>query len=137
MDYEPKVRKLEMIQGIMTRMAQNSFSLKGWAITLVSGIFILASRDAKVTFFLIAYIPTILFWFLDSYYLQLERQFKVLYISDSIKDPNRIDFDITRPETNYDDKTKYTQCLFAVTEWLFYIPIAVLIAVVIIITIPK
>ena len=41
-----KVNHLEMIQGVISRMASNSFALKGWAVTLVAGIFALSSKDA-------------------------------------------------------------------------------------------
>ena len=62
-----KIRHLEMIQGVINRMAGNSFKLKGWAVTLVAGIFALASRDTDKLYFLIAYIPIVIFWGLDSY----------------------------------------------------------------------
>ena len=74
-----KIKHLEMIQSIISRMSQNSFSLKGWTITLVAGIFALAAKDANLSFFLISYVPIILFWFLDSYYLQMERKYRVFY----------------------------------------------------------
>ena len=64
---EQKIRHLEMIQAVITRMATNSFMLKGWAVTLVAGIFILSARESDAVYFLIAYVPVILFWFLDSY----------------------------------------------------------------------
>ena len=44
---ENKLKHLEMIQGIINRMASNSFALKGWSVTLVAGIFALSSKDAK------------------------------------------------------------------------------------------
>ncbi|MCL5982885.1 MAG: hypothetical protein M1571_10325 [Firmicutes bacterium] len=69
---ETKIRYLELIQNVITRMANNSFMLKGWAITLVAGIFALASKDADKSFFLIAYIPVVLFWLMDSYYVYAE-----------------------------------------------------------------
>lgn len=59
---ETKIRYLELIQNVITRMANNSFMLKGWAITLVAGIFALASKDANKSFFLIAYIPAVPYW---------------------------------------------------------------------------
>lgn len=74
-----KVSHLEMIQGVINRMAGNSFALKGWAVTLVAGIFALSSKDADRTYFIVAYIPIIVFWFLDSYYLLQERLFRSLY----------------------------------------------------------
>ena len=44
---ENKLKHLEMIQGIINRMASNSFALKGWSVTLVAGIFALSSKDAN------------------------------------------------------------------------------------------
>ncbi|SDX73720.1 hypothetical protein [Salimicrobium album] len=35
---EEKIRHLEMIQPIISRMAANSFYLKGWAVTLVTAL---------------------------------------------------------------------------------------------------
>jgi hypothetical protein len=127
-----KIRFLEMIQGIMTRMATNSFMLKGWAITLIAGVFILAEKDSNAIYFLIAYVPIVLFWFLDSYYLMLERQYKHFYDIITDKKTSDIDFKISRPKPNKERKTYYSQCLMSVTEWLFYIPTALLITVVII-----
>ena len=50
---ENKLKHLEMIQGIINRMASNSFALKGWSVTLVAGIFALSSKDANEIYFLI------------------------------------------------------------------------------------
>lgn len=48
---EKKFKHLDLIQGIINRMASNSFMLKGWAVTLMVGIFALASKDTdKDTF---------------------------------------------------------------------------------------
>ena len=76
---ESKIRYLEMIQGIIERMGSNSFMLKGWAVTLAVGIFALSSEDSDKLFFLLAYIPIILFWFIDTYYLQLEGKVDKFY----------------------------------------------------------
>lgn len=51
---EKKLKHLEMIQAVINRMANNSFMLKGWTVTLVAGIFALASKDADKMYFLIA-----------------------------------------------------------------------------------
>lgn len=63
MGNESKLKHLEMIQGIINRMASNSFALKGWAVTLVAGIFALASKDTDKIYFLIAYVPIVVFGF--------------------------------------------------------------------------
>lgn len=66
---EEKMKHLEIIQGVINRMASNSFMLKGWAVTLVAGVLALAGNNTEKLYFIIAYIPIIVFWGLDSYYL--------------------------------------------------------------------
>lgn len=58
---ESKIKHLEMIQNVISRMARNSFALKGWAVTLIAGIFALAGKDTDKFYFLVAYIPIIIF----------------------------------------------------------------------------
>ena len=124
---ESKIKHLELIQGIINRMASNSFYLKGWAVTLVAGIFAISAKDSEKTFFLISYIPILIFWGLDSYYLQLERKYRNLYKKVSQLKENEIDFSMTITEELCDEKTQYFKCLISITESLFYIPLAVLV----------
>lgn len=90
-----KIKHLEMIQSIITRMATNSFALKGWAVTLVAGIFALSSKDTDKMYFLIAYVPTIVFGGLDSYYLLQERLYRPLYNQVRKMDEYNADFDLS------------------------------------------
>lgn len=130
-----KITHLEMIQGIINRMAGNSFSLKGWAVTLVAGIFALASNDADKMYFLVAYVPVIVFWCLDTYYLLQERLYRSLYDKVRAMNAEDIDFNMKTnlPELQ-NEKNTYKACLFSSTEIWFYFPLAVLVAVIIILT---
>lgn len=130
-----KIKHLEMIQGVINRMAGNSFMLKGWAVTLVAGIFALASKEADKRYFLITYVPIVVFWFLDSYYLLQERLYRDLYNDVRKKEDSQIDFSLNASiYTNLDFKRTLQGCLFSKTELWFYIPFAVVCASVIIIT---
>lgn len=131
---ENKIKFLEIIQNLVTRMATNSFMLKGWAVTLVAGTFALSSQESNNLFFLISYVPIIVFWFLDSYYLQLERKYRKLYNSILEKSNNEIDFKITVLPSNIEDKTCFYQSIFSCTEVGFYLPTAILVAAVIILS---
>lgn len=72
----PGVQKhLEIMQGVITRMAENSRYCKVWCVTLVAATLVLVARTGEPRHVLIALIPTLLFLFLDSYYLALERAF--------------------------------------------------------------
>ncbi len=67
---------IELLQGIITRMAENSRSCKLWCVTLVAAVLVLVARTGEPKHALIALIPTLLFLFLDSYYLALEKAFR-------------------------------------------------------------
>ena len=76
---EEQIKHLEFIQGIINRMNSNSFAIKGWAITIISALLALYASSSNETYVLVAIVPTILFWFLDAYYLQQERKFRGIY----------------------------------------------------------
>lgn len=72
----PAVMKhVDMYQGIINRMAGNSSECKKWALGLVSAIMVLVAEKGIIDAAALAAIPILLFWFLDAYYLGLERQF--------------------------------------------------------------
>jgi hypothetical protein len=72
-------KHLELIQGVINRMASNSFKLKGWSVVLVSALFALAANTVRVQFVFVAYFPALAFWLLDGYFLQQERMYRKLY----------------------------------------------------------
>ena len=69
---EEKRQHLEFIQNIITRMNANSFQIKGMTITIVSALMAIYAASENILFIFIGIFPTLLFWFLDSYYLQQE-----------------------------------------------------------------
>ncbi len=72
-------KHLEIMQGVINRMAENSRSCKVWSVPLVAAILVLVARTGKADHALIALAPTVLFYFLDAYYLALERDFRHSY----------------------------------------------------------
>ena len=68
-------KHLEMVQDVIARMAENSRSCKLWCVTLVAATLVFVARTGEPRHALIALVPTLLFLFLDSYYLALERAF--------------------------------------------------------------
>ena len=130
---ENKRFHLEMIQGVINRMASNSFMLKGWAVTLVAGIFALAAKDADKLYFIITYVPIFVFWGLDAFYLRQERLYRRLY--DMVRNHSEAEIVFSMkanlPEFNC-VKTTYGDVLFSKTELWFYLPLAVLTLIVII-----
>jgi hypothetical protein len=74
-----RIKHLEMIQNIITRMNTNSFQIKGWSITIVSALLAVFASTKNSYFLIISIFPTLIFWFLDAYYLTQERKFRALY----------------------------------------------------------
>lgn len=75
-EQSPAVRThLELMQGVIGRMANNSRSCKVWCVTLVAAVLVLVARTGEAQHALIALLPTALFLVLDAYYLALERAF--------------------------------------------------------------
>ena len=76
---EQQIKHLEAIQSVINRLAQNSFTIKGWSVVLVSALFALAAYKANIQFVVISLLPIFVFWFLDGYYLWQERRFRAFY----------------------------------------------------------
>lgn len=78
---EKQIKHLEFIQGVLNRMASNSFQMKGWMVVIVSALLAIYADDntKNSLYVLFAIFPTIIFWGLDSYYLQQERKFRGIY----------------------------------------------------------
>ena len=131
---ENKIKHLEFIQGIINRMSNNSFMLKGWAVTLVAGIFTISSKDADKMYFLVSYIPIVVFWFLDEYYLGQERLYRDLYNDVRTRKDTDIDFSLTPRCRSAESKTDLFSCLISRTECGFYFPLALLCTGIVIIT---
>lgn len=83
---------LQIIQGVVNRLSQNSFLLKGWSVVLVSAMFALAAKDSQLLFVYLAYFPAISFWCLDGYFLRQERLFRKLYDRVRVLSDDEIDF---------------------------------------------
>lgn len=131
---DAKIEYLKSIQRIIDRLSNASFLLKGWTITLATALITLAAKDSNLVFFVIAYFPTIIFWLLDSHYLKMERQYRVLFNENASLNKDLESFSIEKPEEKREDKTLYWQCFFSKTEILIYIPILVSTILVMIVT---
>ena len=94
-------KHLELIQGVINRMASNSFHLKGWSVVLVSALFALAAADTNANFVLLAFLPAIAFWVLDGYFLQQERMYRKLY--DDVRQKSDKESDFTMDASKYKD----------------------------------
>lgn len=116
---DKKQKHLEFIQSVIIRMNSNSFLIKGWTITLVSALFMLATRDANVKYVIISYFAIPVFWILDGFYLSQERQYRELYNHVTKRSDSEIDFSMNATDFNSTKNTWFCS-IFSKTSFLFY-----------------
>jgi len=122
---EYMLKEISIIQDIIKRMANNSFMIKGWTITLVAVALLLKGSKHQV---LIAFMPLLAFWFLDAYFLWQEKMYRRLYdwvISNRLKtDEYLFNMNAYRFKDSVQSKIRI---MFSITLGWFYGLIAVLI----------
>jgi hypothetical protein len=76
-------KEIDLIQGIISRMANNTFLLKGWLVSLIAIIIALTKDSIIVTgsiyFCILLLLLVIAFWYLDAFFLHKEQCFRKLY----------------------------------------------------------
>lgn len=121
------MKEIETIQSAINRMSSNSFLIKGWTITLVVATLLLEGSKLQV---FIAFIPLLVFWFLDTYFLWQERMYRKLYdwvIANRLNtDENLFNMNAYRFRNEVSSRPKI---MFSVTLGWFYGSIFILTAI--------
>jgi len=105
------IEEIKIIQDIIKRMADNSFKIKAWAITLIVATLLIKSHLNNGA---IALLPLLTFWFLDAYYLQQEKIFREIY-KDKVA--NKSDNDETMFQINTLSYKKFVPNIFLIMIW--------------------
>ena len=115
------VKHLEIIQGIVNRLAHNSFLIKGWSMTMLGVVILFISRNQNQSSYLILcfLIPVIGFWILDAYFLWQERLFRGVY--DDVRKKEETDFRMNVSDQLSKPKNKWWHSIFSVTLLIFYV----------------
>ena len=121
------LKEIDIIQDIIKRMAFNSFMIKGWAITLVVITLLLKGTEYQVW---LAFIPLLVFWFLDAYFLWQERLYRKLYgwVVNNRLETSEYLFDMNAYRFKDKVQSKY-RIMFSITLGWFYGSIAILIII--------
>ena len=124
---EYMLKEIELIQDIIKRMAFNSFMIKGWAITLVVVALLLKGTNYQVW---IAFIPLLVFWFLDANFLWQERLYRKLYewVVNNRLNTDEYLFDMNAYRFK-DTVQSRIRIMFSITLGWFYGSIAILVIV--------
>src|SRR3990172_11626640 len=80
MDKDVLHKEIDLIQACITRMASNSFLLKGWAISIIAVVLALADKAINPALLSsILLIPLLSFWYLDAFFLRTEKMYRKMY----------------------------------------------------------
>ena len=126
---------ISLLQENINRMASNSASCKTWLVTILAALLaVQASLPELRGLVWIAIIPTILFYFLDSYYLGLERRFVRLeerFVAEKKvgKDTAQLQYDFKTKGIMSDCKATFL-AMGSTSTWLFYLTIIVIVALI-------
>ena len=129
-------KEIDLIQNCITRMAQNSFMIRGWAISIVVitwAIIGIVESWGSIALILLL-LPILMFWYLDAFFLMTERRYRDMYKSVLEKRLNK------NFENLYDLDSKsfrkgnldLPKCIFSKTLWPFYLSLIVVVVVAII-----
>lgn len=122
MDY--KVKHLEMIQAVITRLAGNSFQTKQWALALLGVIWGITLKNECAAPRAECYLTCLLiimFWVLSSYYLRQERIFRKMY-DRALIDPTNNDtrLKLTPTKGIKDEVSCIFRIMFSITQCVMF-----------------
>ncbi len=78
-------KHMDYVQAIIARLANNSFVMKGWALTLTSALLGFAATRGDALLAFLALVAVLAFWFLDAYFLRQERAFRLMFADVAAK----------------------------------------------------
>ncbi len=114
---DTKIKHLEFIQTTLGRMANCSFLLKGWTVTIVGALLALSLKESEVKYNCISMIVLIVFALLDSFYLYNERLFRALFNKVRISEKD-LKFDMSiKP---FKEEVKWLATFFSFSIFVFY-----------------
>lgn len=121
---------LQFLQGVITRMNSNSFTIKGIAIAFAAAMITVSfSIDTQRFISLcMAIVATSGLWLLDAYYLRKERQYRCLFDKAVRNDESLQVYDMDASKEN----VCFCGTLFSVTEMGIYLPLIVVLGILVV-----
>ena len=129
---ENKFKHMDYIQNVISRMASNSFCMKGWDITLIAAIMAVSIKEIDWRVCVCCILLNVAFWVLDAYYLRQEKLFRKLYSKVTKEtDDKKIDFSMDTSSFQKEVKNVFLLALWNISTTPLYASItAVLMAII-------
>lgn len=112
-----RIKHLELLQAVISRLANEAALIRGWALTVSAAFFGFAAHSVSWQVAAIGLLPALAFWGLNAYYLRAERQFRSLYDRVRYHDPDVQPFSMNARGEKVDSTS---QVGWSVTLRMFY-----------------
>ena len=77
---EELFKYIDLLQSCISRMAKDSFMVKGWTASFVVSVMVYLLKDDAPWFYIIFLaVPVIVLWKLDAFFLRTERCYRLMY----------------------------------------------------------
>ncbi|MEI6514303.1 MAG: hypothetical protein WCN95_04395 [bacterium] len=135
MDKDVLHKEIDLIQSCISRMANNSFLLKGWAVSIIAVILALADKALNPALLsAVVLIPLVSFWYLDAFFLRTERMYRKMYewvIEKRSANDNSLLYDLN-PHRFADAVDSTRKTMWSITlRWFYGIPTVITLAVIV------
>jgi hypothetical protein len=126
---ELRVKHLEMVQGVVARLAGQGATIKNYCITVTTAVCGFAITLQRPFVALLALFPIVIFALLDAQYLRVERRFRALFDQFRREDWRELpSFEIS---LNAAPEIAYASVLCSWSIFNFYAPLALGVVIVV------
>lgn len=123
MSNEELFKEIDLIQGCINRMANNSFLIKGCALGVFAGVTAFTKGENMNNIVLLlctTVVPFICFWVLDAYFLQIERKYRAMYTERLTKRKNNDSDELFNLNPSKYKVSSILRIMFSQTLTIFY-----------------
>ena len=73
-------KEIDLIQSCISRIAQNSFMIKGWFVSIYAVILALLPERVNILLLCVSLVlVNLIFWYLDAFFLRTEKIYRKIY----------------------------------------------------------
>lgn len=123
-------KEIDLIQACITRMAQNSFMIKGWFVSLYAVILALLPEKVNILLLCSALVAvTLIFWYLDGFFLRTEKVYRKIYDWVlEVRPNNNKELLYQLNPSKFNEKIQETESVLEVMwsktlRWFYFIPL--------------
>ena len=110
---------LQLIHVTISRMADHTFVIKGWSITVASALVALGVQQDDSGLIILGVLPTLAFWGLDAFYLWQERLYRRLWNS-AVRPAHSGETTFSMDAAVYRSEEHYRHALFSPVVWAIH-----------------